>query len=262
MSEEVHEMFMMPMTFATPEFEAFVERLNSFLDQIHAGEYAEESKSIIREQCEFYTKILAGMGDAVKCKTFGDSTTKHYKYNLKACKMAHEQLMLEDEAKTKYADQLRFKPAWGHLDGYVWGILSKCYTLLTHASLHMRDKDVLLANYCNLLDASTGQLNETKKDMLTYILYIEGLTKSTNLDYLGMHWHLQTLITFKEDEKQLPCKVLYRNWYIQPFTYWDHTPGGPAAGGSYATFARPRAYGNAHMTCDNIGGLLTRLENV
>jgi hypothetical protein len=257
MSEEVHEMFMMPMTFATPEFEAFVGQLNSWLDQIKL-EDAEESISEIREQCEFYTKILAGMGPAVKCKTFEGSTKKHYKYNLKACKEAHEQLMLEDAAEKKYADQLCFKPAWGHLDGYVWGILSKCYTMLTHASLRMHDKKTFLQNYCHFLDASTGQLNETKKDMQNYILYIEGLTQTTNWDYLGMHWHLQTLITFKEGINQLPCKVLYRDWYIQPFTYWrEHTPGGPAAGGGYATFKQ-----RAHMTCDNIGGLLTRLEKL
>ncbi len=102
-------MFMMPMTFATEEFEVFVKTLNLWLEQITL-ESAQQSKSNIQSMCGFYTKVLEKMPTGVEYKIFMYSDKKHYKYDLVACEYAHKQLMLEDKEKKKYADQMRFRP--------------------------------------------------------------------------------------------------------------------------------------------------------
>jgi len=253
MSQDVPTMFMMPMTFATEEFEEFVTVLNTYLEQIKVQGLTER-KAKIEMMCAFYTSLLARMTAAIKTTTFQYSEKKHYKYDLRACKKAHEELMTTDAYK-EYEDQRIFKPAWGHLDGYVWGILSKCYHLLMDVHIHTKDMDVFLENFKNFINQRTIQLNETKEDMKYYIETIEGRSRYPRLDDLGDLWKLQTLITFTEGEKPV---VWQRNWFIQPFAFALPTSGGPVEGGHYATFSKK----HAHVTCDKIGGLLTRLENL
>jgi hypothetical protein len=129
--------------------------------------------------------------------------------------------------------------------------------------MYMRDSNVLLENFHNFLNQSTKQLNETKGDMRNYIALIESRSTSIDMDYLTILWDLQKLITFEDDPKGFPPHIVSsRDSYIKPFSYDPPTSGGPAAGGSYARIGSFRSGGRAHMTCENIGGLLTRLENV
>ena len=254
-------MFMMPMTFATEEFEEFVTVLNTYLEQIKVQGLTER-KAKIEMMCAFYTSLLARMTAAIKTTKFEHSLKKHYKYDLRACKEAHEELMTT-EAYKEYEDQRVFKPAWGHLDGYVWGILYKCYTLLTHANIHMKKNNTFLHNWHIFLDQSTKQLNDMKKKTERYILSIESRSRNIDIEHLGALWHLQTLITFKEGSNGLPSEVYSRDWYIEPFSYDLPTPAGRQEGGSYMTFANPRRRNpGAHITCDNIGGLLARIQKL
>lgn len=259
MSQDVPDIFMMPMTFASQEFEAFVEQLNSYLKQIDLQD-AQKSISEIQSMCAFYTMLLTGMKDAVNLTKFQYSDKKHYKYDLRACKTAHEQLMTSHEG-IKYKDQRLFKPTWGHMDAYVWGILYQCYTLLTHANIYMQTGNTdFMKDWYNFMQQSTKQLNETKEDMNRYITLIESRSKNHSSDLSDL-WTLRTLIIFREDKQGLPSHVLQRDWYIEPFSYGLPTSGGPREGGSYATFAKSRGV-HAHITCDNIGGLLARMQKL
>ena len=257
MSQDVPAMFEMPMTFATDEFGVFVAELSSYLEQIKKEGLAPDRTARIERMCVFYTNLLAKMTDAVRCIKYGGSDKKHYKYDLRKCKKAHEELMTTDEHREE-TDELVMKPAFAHLDAYVWRILSECYYLLTHVYVKMDSMQVFLVNFQQFIDQKTKQLNETKKDdMLDYIHKIESMAQNLRLDDMTDMWKLQTLITFTEGVKPV---VWGRDWYIQPFAFALPTSGGPREGGHYATFSKEKKF--AHVPCDDIGGLLTRMQNL
>lgn len=257
MSQDVPAMFEMPMTFATDEFGVFVAELSSYLKELTEKGLAPERTARIERMCVFYTSLLARMTTAVRYIKFLNSDKKHYKYDLRACKKAYEELMTTQEHKEE-TDEMVMKPAFAHLDAYVWRILSECYYLLTHVYVHTDSNEVLLGNFRKFIDEKTKQLNETKKDdMLDYIRMIESRAQNLRLDDMTDMWKLQTLITFTEGVKPV---VWGRDWYIQPFSFALPTSGGPREGGHYATFSKEKKF--AHVPCDDIGGLLTRMQNL
>jgi hypothetical protein len=238
MTQPMPAMFMMPMTFASAEFEYFVQELQRFLVQIEL--HAEmESTARINKMCVFYTRLLERMTVEFDTTTDEDSNQRHYQYDLRACKTAHEKLIQEQYSQE--TDERVARPVCGHLDGYVWGILCACDDLWTHWRYTSLFVD-LMRLFRDFTHRKTAQLNATKKDMKRYIEHIEYKMSMPELDNLNNKWTLRTLIAFTSEDK-----VWDRNWYIQDFAFAVLTAGGPAEGGAHLTFSTvPR---NAHLTC-------------
>jgi hypothetical protein len=131
MSQDVPEIFEMPLTFATAEFQEFVRQLNTYLVQIEAQEEMKRQTRIDR-MCVFYANLLAQMKDSVRSIQFQHDNKLYYKYDMRACRTAHGKLKDSEEYKEE-TDEWIMKPAWNHLDGHVWGILSECHTLCISA---------------------------------------------------------------------------------------------------------------------------------
>jgi hypothetical protein len=252
MSQDVPEIFEMPLTFATADFEEFVRELKPHLLKIQAAEESER-QTRVDKMCEFYAKLLAEMSPSVRTIRFQYDNNLHYKYDMRACRTAHGKLKDSEEYKEE-TDEWVLRPAWNHLDGYVWSILKECHDLCVSAFWRMgHENQDLIHNFNTFLQKMTARLNTTKKDITSYIYLIENRAKNPRFCTLSELWDLQTMIMFTKSDPPLVCA---RNWYMKYFTFALPSGGGPVEGGKHLTFAKR----NAHITCDNIGSLLTRLE--
>ena len=138
----------------------------------------------------------------------------------------------------------------------MWRILNRCEDVWR--DVYLQDSSIArtkLEPFHEFILQTTATLNATKKDMERYIYMIENRKQNPRLEDLNTIWALEKLIPFTETRKAV---VRNRNWYIDDFSFDLPTAGGPSAGGSYATFARPRT---AHAKCD-IYSLLSRLEKL
>jgi hypothetical protein len=252
MSQDVPDIFEMPLTFATAGFEEFVRELKPHLVQIQVEEESER-QTRVDKMCVFYTKLLAEMSPSVRTIRFQNDNKLYYKYDMRACRTAHGKLKDSKEYKEE-KDEWILRPVWNHLDGYVWSILKECHGLCVSAFWRMgHENQDSIHNFNTFLQQMTVRLNTTKKDITRYIYLIENRAKNPSFDGLRDLWDLQTMIMFTEGKTPLVCA---RNWYMNDFTFALPSGGGPVEGGRYLTFTNKRA----HITCDNIGSLLTRLE--
>lgn len=265
---EVPDVFEVPMTFATVEFVEFVEQLQAHLAKIVVGPQARTSvenmwqdvtneKNRIEKMCELYTKLLARMGSSVRCIRFMYDDKNYYKYDLRACKTKQEELVTS-EYQDEQDRQLVF-PTWSYLDAYVWRILNRCKDVYRDVYLYDTSFDAQILEKFNIyIRETTDKLNAKKGDIERYICMIESRKQRPNsLEMLHDIWALEKLIPFTESG----TLVRERNWYIQPFSFELPDAGRPRDGGGYARIGSFRSRA-ALVPCDDIGGLLTRMQNL
>jgi hypothetical protein len=101
MSQDVPDIFEMPLTFATADFEEFVRELKPHLVQIQAEEESER-QTRVDKMCVFYAKLLAEMAGAVRTIRIMYSDKLCYKYDMRACRTAHGKLKDSEEYKLAY----------------------------------------------------------------------------------------------------------------------------------------------------------------
>jgi hypothetical protein len=223
-------MFMMPMTFASVEFQAFVEELQTYLVQeLQAGT---QNLERINKMCVFYTSLLERMSPVFETTMTETDDKRHYKYDLRACKTAHQQLIKQEYAQE--TDERVARPVCGHLDGYVWGILCACDDLWRHWRYITPHEDLMM-RFRDFIHRKTAQLNGTKKDMKRYIEHIEYQMQMRTLGNLTDKWTLKTLIAFTDENK-----VWQRNWYIQNFAFASSTAGDRQRGAIPDFFGKKR----------------------
>ena len=198
------------------------------------------------------------MNGSVKGKQFMYSEKIYYRYDLRSCKVAYQELVANEYKDIQ--DRMVTTKSWSYLDAYVWSILRQCHDLLRDVRFqdHSFDEKTL-RNFDRFIMDTTDRLNTTKKDMKEYIFMIESRKRNHTCE-LRDEWTLMELIPFTESDKPV---VRQRDWYMEPFSFGLHSPRRPREDYTYATFAKPKTIrAVVGAKCDNMYNLLTRLQNI